>query len=164
MAPEIFKGGKQTHKLDIWSSFVTMFWLLDAGDFRQRSTPLKSYTEIQQAVLSAASNVNLVSEIREMAITNLAERASAAQMLVKHFDGEGLSTPRNQVPVLSSSPPLKIAVAGTAPLSSVRIGLQPKKISSLTINAGLFARKRQKLIPQRKIIDRQFQEIHQKPS
>jgi hypothetical protein len=26
------------------------------------------------------------------------ERASAAQMLVKHFDGAGLSTPRNQVP------------------------------------------------------------------
>jgi len=45
-----------------------------------------------------------MSQIREMAIFNPEKRASAAQMLVKCFNGEGLSTPRNQVPALNSSP------------------------------------------------------------
>ncbi|KAG9232394.1 hypothetical protein BJ875DRAFT_466998 [Amylocarpus encephaloides] len=58
--------------------------------------------QVQQVVLSTASNVDSVSKIREMAIVNPEERASAAQMLVKYFDGAGLSTPRNQVPVLNS--------------------------------------------------------------
>ena len=60
--------------------------------------------------LFAASNVDMVSKIREMAIVNPEERASAAQMLVKYYDGIRLSTPRNQVPTLTSNPP-KIAAA-----------------------------------------------------
>ena len=48
-------------------------------------------------VLSVASNVDSVSKIREIAIFNPEERVTAAQMLVKHFDGPGLSTPQNQL-------------------------------------------------------------------
>lgn len=93
MPPEIFREGYQTHKVDVWSLFVTMLWTLDAGDFRSRSNQFQYDAEVQRAVLSAASNVSAVSKIREMAIVNPEKRASAAQMLVKHFDGVGLSTP-----------------------------------------------------------------------
>ncbi len=62
-----------------------MLWILDAGEFRQRSNRFKTIAEVQRAVLSAASNVHLVSKVREMAIINPESRASAAQMLVKHF-------------------------------------------------------------------------------
>ena len=50
-----------------------------------------------------------MSRIQEMAIIDLERRASAAQMLVKCYNGVGLSTPRNQVPALTS----KIAAART---------------------------------------------------
>lgn len=104
MAPEMFLEGNQTHKLDVWSLFVTMLWTLDAGEFRQRSNQFKNDAEVQRAILSTALNVDVVSKIWEMAIVNSKERASAAQMLVKLFSGVGLSTPRNQVPALTSSP------------------------------------------------------------
>lgn len=32
MAPEMFRGGKQTHKVDVWSLYVTMLWTLDVED------------------------------------------------------------------------------------------------------------------------------------
>ena len=57
------------------------------GEFRQRSNRFKTVAEVQRAVLSAASSVASVSRIREMAIVNPEERASAAQMLLKRFDG-----------------------------------------------------------------------------
>jgi hypothetical protein len=63
--------------------------------------------EVQRAILSAASNVYTVPKIWEMAIVNPEQHASAAQMLVKYFNGVGLSTPRNQVPALTNSPPPK---------------------------------------------------------
>jgi serine/threonine protein kinase len=37
MAPEMFREGGQIHKVDVWSLFVTMLWILDIGEFRQRS-------------------------------------------------------------------------------------------------------------------------------
>ena len=111
MAPEMFRKGGQTSKLDVWSLFVTMLWALDAGGFRQRSNQFKSVEDVQEAVLHAASNIDTVSKIREMAVVNPKERASAAQMLVKYYNGVGLSTPRNQVPALISSPSPAITVA-----------------------------------------------------
>jgi predicted protein tyrosine phosphatase len=44
-----------------------------------------------------------MSKIQEMAIVDPERRASAAQMLVKCYNGVGLSTPRNQVPALTST-------------------------------------------------------------
>ena len=105
MSPEILQERDQTHKVDVWSLFVTMLWILDAGKFRQRhrSNWFKSVAEVQRAVLSAALNVDSVSKIREMAVVNPEERASAAQMLVKHYNGVGLSTLPDQVPALINS-------------------------------------------------------------
>lgn len=104
MPPEMYRQRDQTHKVDIWSLLVTMLWVLDINEFRQRSNRFKTVAEVQLAVLYVASNENWVSNIRAMAIVNPEERASAAQMLVKHYDGAGLSTPRNQVPALTTSP------------------------------------------------------------
>jgi hypothetical protein len=92
-----------------------MLWTLDVGGFRQRSNQFKSVEDAQEAVLHAASNVDTVSKIQEMAAVNPKERASAAQMLVKHYNGVGLSTPRNQVPTIISSPSPAITAARAPP-------------------------------------------------
>lgn len=141
MPPEMFQEGDQTHKVDVWSFFVTMLWILDAEEVHQRSNRFKTVAEVHRAVLSAASNVDLVSKIREMAIVNPEELASAAQMLVKHFDGVGLSTPRNQVPALTTSPSPTIAAARAPPPapSSVTTRTPQKKPRGLQINANTFA-------------------------
>jgi serine/threonine protein kinase len=102
MAPEMFQKGKQTHKVDVWSLFVTMLWTLDVGGFRMRSDAFRSVDDAQKAVLLAASTAD-VSNIQEMARANPDERASAAQMLVKCFNGTGLTTPRHRVTPLGSS-------------------------------------------------------------
>ncbi|KAF2968349.1 hypothetical protein GQX73_g5203 [Xylaria multiplex] len=100
MAPEIMEGGSQTHKVDVWSLFVTTLWTLDTDDFRQRSRECENYEDVRTMVLS---RVLRVFEIEEMARVNPNERASAAQMLVKHFNGYGLSTPLSQVLVHDNS-------------------------------------------------------------
>jgi len=76
-----------------------------------------------------ASNEDAVSKIREMAILNPEERASAAQMLVKCFDGVGLSTPRSQVPALNTSPAIAAAKAlpTAVPVWTTRIAPQKQK-------------------------------------
>jgi len=102
MAPEMFQGGKQTHKADVWSLYVTMLWTLDAEGFREASKRFKTHEEVRQAVLLLASKADSVSVIREMARIDPQDRASAAQMLVKCFSGKGLTTPQNQVPPLTS--------------------------------------------------------------
>ncbi|KAF9730210.1 hypothetical protein PMIN04_012257 [Paraphaeosphaeria minitans] len=107
MAPEMFeKGCQQTHKVDVWALFVTMMWTLDIGGFRQlveKAKSLGDLEEIRKEVLSGARKPNL-SSIQEMAIEDPAKRASAAQMLVKCFNGEGLSTPRNKIAALIETP------------------------------------------------------------
>ncbi|KAI0805623.1 kinase-like domain-containing protein [Xylaria sp. FL0064] len=98
MAPEIYHGRRQTHKVDVWSLFVTMLWTLDTNGFRQASNTWKKYEEIRKEVLSRVNKVEDV--IGPMARIDPTERASAAQMLVKCFNGNGLSTPRHLVPAL----------------------------------------------------------------
>lgn len=121
MAPEIVWGGIQTHKVDVWSLYVTLIWTMDISDFRRKSHEFKSLGEIRQAISFIASNAQSVSTIREMAIVNPDQRASAAQMLVKYFGGEGLSTRRSQVPPLSTNPPLPVTASRT---TSPSIGRQ----------------------------------------
>ncbi|KAJ5799399.1 uncharacterized protein N7518_001467 [Penicillium psychrosexuale] len=101
-APEVHNHGVQTHKMDIWSLFVTIAWALDFHGFRQNVSHFKTLQQAQQALLSISSKIG---EIQEMARVDPDERASAAQMLVKCFDGKGLSTKRNRVPPLSPTKP-----------------------------------------------------------
>jgi len=118
-----------------------MLWILDVGEFRQRSNRFKTIAEVQRAVLSAASNIDSVSRIREMAIVSLEERTSAAQMLVKYFDRAGLSTPRNQVPALTNKPPPKIIAARAPPAAppSLTTRNTPTKPRGLQMNTNIFA-------------------------
>ncbi|KAI0537195.1 kinase-like domain-containing protein [Xylaria digitata] len=88
MAPEIMQGGVQTHKVDVWSLFVTMLWTLDVTGFRQQSRECQSHEDIRSMILS---RVPAVPQLEEM-----------ARMLVKLFNGDGLSTPLLQVPALST--------------------------------------------------------------
>ena len=108
MAPEMFQNGEQTHKVDVWSLVVTIMWTLDAQGFREAANSFKSYEDAQSKVLLTTRTPQMAS-IEEMARINPKERASAAQMLIKCFSGEGLVTPRHRVPPLApvSSTPEK---------------------------------------------------------
>jgi hypothetical protein len=44
-----------------------------------------------------AANCPVMVKFKDMAILDPERRASAAQMLLKHFEGRGLSTPRDEV-------------------------------------------------------------------
>jgi serine/threonine protein kinase len=141
MAPEMFRKGGQTSKLDVWSLFVTMLWTLDTGGFRQKSNRFKSVEDAQETVLYAASNVDTVAKIQEMAIVNPKERASAAQMLVKCYNGFGLSTPWNQVPPLTRCPSPAIAAARVPGPASPALTIRPAqpKHRGLQKNANIIS-------------------------
>ncbi|KAJ5158879.1 uncharacterized protein N7500_008530 [Penicillium coprophilum] len=100
-APEVYDG-VQSHKMDVWSLFVTVAWTLNFDGFRQGLEYFTSIPQARQAVFSMASRIP---EIQEMARIDPNERASAAQMLVKCFGGEGLLIQRNRVPPLSPPKP-----------------------------------------------------------
>ncbi|KAN0116786.1 hypothetical protein V8E51_002763 [Hyaloscypha variabilis] len=76
-----------------------------------------------------------------MAIVNPEERASAAQMIVKCFDVVGLSTPRNQVPALTTSPSPVIAAARAPAPAPPAFTTQPTqtKPRGFQMNANIFA-------------------------
>jgi hypothetical protein len=61
--------------------------------------------------------MDTVSKIREIVIINPEERTSVVQILLKYFNGVGLSTLRNQVPALVYRPPSIIAIARTLALA-----------------------------------------------
>ncbi|KAL6241265.1 hypothetical protein RBB50_011738 [Rhinocladiella similis] len=140
MAPEMFLIGEETYKVDIWSLFVTMLRTLDVWGFRRNLSALKSPGEAHEKILSIASKEDAVSKIREMATLNPVKRASAAQMLVKCFDGAGLSTPRSQVPTLNTipaSPAAKTLPGGGVPIWTTTIAQQKPKGSQKNGNPDL---------------------------
>lgn len=100
MAPEVFFGGTQTTKADVWSLFVTILWTLDVGGFRELGEKFKAYDNVRDTVLSLAQSPGL-EQTREMARMDPNTRASAAQMLVRCFGGVGLTTPRSQIPPIA---------------------------------------------------------------
>lgn len=110
MAPEVYRQEQQTHKMDVWSLFVTMAWILNVDGFHLKSRQFQSIQQVEQAVLAVAASPN-VSRIQEMARTDPATRVSAAQMLIECFDGKGLAASQKEVPQsmgsanLGSSPP-----------------------------------------------------------
>lgn len=91
-------------------------------------------------ILSAASKGN-ISKIQKMTIINSAWRASAAQMLVKCYNGEGLSTSQNQVSALVSSASFKIAAVRAPALAPLAFAAWTSqiKLRALQTNANVFA-------------------------
>ena len=93
----MFHKGSQAPRVDVWSLFVMMLWTLNVGEFRESCEQFE-YPEDAREAVCTASKMDIVSKIQEMAVVNLEKRASAAQMLVKCYNGGGLTTPRSQVP------------------------------------------------------------------
>ncbi|TGJ88657.1 hypothetical protein E0Z10_g5 [Xylaria hypoxylon] len=150
MAPEVLQGGRQTHKIDVWSLFVTILWTLDTTGFRQLSAECRTIQDAHHAILSSVAGVSV---IEEMARVNSEERASAAQMLIKCFNGEGLSTPQHQVPALeytqaststqytATPPPLQAMEYTQASTSTQRTTTPPPLLAPRTRYMGLRRRR-----------------------
>ena len=100
MAPEILQGTQQTAKVDVWSLFVTIAWALDEDHYRNKSL-FTNDQKLAAAAMAAASP--RLQEIREMAMQDPNQRPSAAQVLLRVFGGEGLTTPRAQ-----AAPPARL--------------------------------------------------------
>ncbi|KAL9024816.1 MAG: hypothetical protein Q9196_006237, partial [Gyalolechia fulgens] len=93
-APEIyFHGHPQTSKMDIWSLFVTLASVTRAAGFDEDK--LENYRQVLDVVKKAA--VTELSALSAMAREDPTLRASAAQMLVQYFGGDGLTTPRRRI-------------------------------------------------------------------
>lgn len=111
MAPELTLGTRQTNKLDVWSLFVTLLWTLNAHGFRAAAQKFTGEVEAQDEAVRLAEMPDLA-EIADMGRRDPEKRASAAQMLVKCFKGEGLVTPKNLVPPLGGLPAVPLAGTG----------------------------------------------------
>ena len=80
MAPEVLSKGRQTAKMDIWSLFATIVWILNAGKFR---TQLRSrrIANIVKRLVEIASMPQL-EKIRRMAEIHPDRRPSSQELLV----------------------------------------------------------------------------------
>jgi serine/threonine protein kinase len=78
----VLEREKQTHKIDVWSLYVTMFWALNINGFRSSlaSKRFRSRKELQKAIESTRSDTR-VRAIRAMAEVDPVKRAAAADML-----------------------------------------------------------------------------------
>ncbi|KAI1091770.1 kinase-like protein [Rostrohypoxylon terebratum] len=107
MAPELEHAEQigidqgDVYKMDVWSLFMTVVWIVDAEQFRNMSRyPLDLGDWVDIGIKAAQSTLR---PLRMMAKRLPRERASAAQMLIHLYDGDGLSTPRDQVAPLDFS-------------------------------------------------------------
>ncbi|KAL1961432.1 hypothetical protein VTO42DRAFT_160 [Malbranchea cinnamomea] len=96
MAPELATQGgvvaRQTPKMDVFSFFVTIAYVLNENGLRAE---VKEGWNARIRKIQEASRGRTLRPFMEMAIINPDERASAADMLDKLFDGEGRTTPRH---------------------------------------------------------------------
>ncbi|EFY84639.1 calcium/calmodulin-dependent protein kinase [Metarhizium acridum CQMa 102] len=96
MAPELDNGPQwpQTPKMDVWSLFVTLTYAMNVGGFREK--PLHTTALRIKAVQEAANEV-IFQPLRDMAIEDPSQRATAGDMLDKLFAGVGRTTSRNRI-------------------------------------------------------------------
>ncbi|KAM3528850.1 hypothetical protein MY4038_005677 [Beauveria bassiana] len=106
-APEIYKHEQQTTAVDMWSLFMTIAWTLDLYGYR--SLTCQDYSQQLQWVFALAENYwQCLYDVHELVVIDYTKRATAAQMLIKVFDGNGLTTQRINVPKLQPvAPPNK---------------------------------------------------------
>lgn len=113
----------QSPKMDVWSLFATMADVYSHSKFRPAN--FRTYADVLNAVRAAARDdlPDLAAMVRE----NPEYRASAAQLLVMHFDGKGLTTRIQDVPPLrplpaattvaiAPPPPFQLAQPSTPPV------------------------------------------------
>jgi serine/threonine protein kinase len=92
MAPELEQSPRlpQTTKIDIWSLFVTLIWVMNVAGFRET---MRLTTPQRLKAIQEAAKEKVFQPLREMAIVDPTYRASAAYMLDQLFSGEGRTHP-----------------------------------------------------------------------
>ncbi|KAF1951795.1 kinase-like protein [Byssothecium circinans] len=78
--------------VDVWSLFVTLAYVLNANEFRKKRFDTNA---LRIRAVQEAADVAGFRPIQDMAIVDPKERASAAAILDKLFNGEGRSTRRD---------------------------------------------------------------------
>lgn len=111
MAPEVKRGAKQTSKADVWSLFVTVLWVLNANFRQLEETNSIIYEQVLVDV--QAATMDQLQKIREMARVNPEARASAAQIHLRLFGAQGLTTTR--IPPILPEPEIR---PGPSPAST----------------------------------------------
>lgn len=103
-APEIHYRRTQTTAADMWSLFVTLAWVADWKGFRGWE-----YDGFEKRLALLLRHVQAewdsMQSLQELAVVDHTRRASAAQMLVKVFNGDGLTTRREHVAALQPVEP-----------------------------------------------------------
>lgn len=110
---------RRTPKIDVWSLFVT---IADVAEPNGLGTGIRYFDNVLKRIKAATTRFT---ELSPMACVNPEMRASAAQMLVKLYNGEGLSTPKSQVRRINES-----KEAGGAKAPAPPRGIQKRRLSS----------------------------------
>ncbi|KAL2692473.1 hypothetical protein Neosp_002883 [[Neocosmospora] mangrovei] len=97
MAPEVIYGEIQTPKLDVWSLYLTIVWVLDDQNFRQRCLTLeynRGPDRLFQGIWTLVWPVpTRLGHLQAMVSANASNRASAGDMLQQLYQGRGRPTP-----------------------------------------------------------------------
>ncbi|KAM3548032.1 hypothetical protein ARSEF4850_009652 [Beauveria asiatica] len=132
-APEIYKHGEQTTAMDMWSLFMTIAWTLDLSGYR--SLTWRGYrAQLRWIVQIANTRWENLDEVRDLVAIDYTKRATAAQMLIKVFNGDGLTTQRINVPKLQpvARPDLEeipFAVQERGPRDPPRVNAEPRTLA-----------------------------------
>ncbi|KAH6612280.1 kinase-like domain-containing protein [Chaetomium sp. MPI-SDFR-AT-0129] len=106
MPPGLHIAKVQTPKMDISSLYVTIVEVHpDYADFPGPDVDqwIGNPTSVLQHVLATVATVS--PKLQSMARKDPEHRASAAQMLLHHYGGKGLTTPASEIPSLDPEPP-----------------------------------------------------------
>ncbi|CAK7217491.1 hypothetical protein SCUCBS95973_003172 [Sporothrix curviconia] len=148
--PDLYGDYPQSPKMDIWSLFATIIHVHPEFAFPPRS-------HITSAIISAVeAAADIAKRLSPMARRNRHHRASAAQMLMLLFDGQGLTTAKHLVPAITNQPaparphPLlpaqhRVPSVAVPPLVQYPRNKQPR------LAKGLGLQLRQQRLPRRKI-------------
>lgn len=126
-APELYPqygNFPQSPKMDVWSLFASIIAVIPGFNFPPPNA--KDYDDVLQAV---RATVPKLSALRAMARENPMYQATAAQILVDRFGGQGLTTPREKVPPIEEPPQVDVSSqvldnrqqGGTAPAQVPRV-------------------------------------------
>jgi serine/threonine protein kinase len=87
MAPEVYSGGEQTTKIDIWSLFVTIIWIHDVEGFRE-VTAYEKAPQVHNRLRDIAARYPQFQAFKDM-VNKVPDRRPAAKKLLKTLgDGE----------------------------------------------------------------------------
>ncbi|KAJ4300560.1 hypothetical protein N0V88_003239 [Collariella sp. IMI 366227] len=127
-APEVYlEEENHTPKVDIWSLFVSIIEIHpNCNKFPPHNIDIMTRHQLTKAVLVAADD--FAPELLPMAKLKPEDRASAAQMLLAIYNGEGLTTSKHAIkplgPAATTATPIPAAVTLPAPQPSYQTLVQ----------------------------------------